>query len=147
MSRCMTRLAELIAPCGPIFDAKAAERLRETLTQAAEGRPWAKAFEAAWPALEPVFGASPYLAGLARRAPERLGELLESDPDLRLKDVLARTAAAGDLPYDQAKAALRALKAEAHLLTALADLGGVWSLDAVTGALTRFADASLASAL
>src|SRR5262249_10937916 len=38
-------------------------------------------------------------------------------------------------------------KAELHLLTALADLGGVWDLDAVTGALTRFADASVASAL
>ena len=31
---------------------------------------------------------------------------------------------------------LRGLKAELHLLTALADLGGVWSLDQVTGALS-----------
>ena len=34
-----------------------------------------------------------------------------------------------------------------HLLTALCDLGGVWDLDAVTGALSRFADASTQSSL
>ena len=39
------------------------------------------------------------------------------------------------------------LKADLHLLTALSDLGGVWDLDAVTGALTRFADASTQAAL
>src|SRR5205085_4439496 len=42
---------------------------------------------------------------------------------------------------------LRELKQELHLLTALADLGGVWDLDQVTGALTRFADASVCAAL
>jgi glutamate-ammonia-ligase adenylyltransferase len=44
-------------------------------------------------------------------------------------------------------AVLRVLKAEAHLLTAMCDLGGVWGLDQVTGAMTRFADASLQAAL
>ena len=42
---------------------------------------------------------------------------------------------------------LRELKAELHLLTALADLGGVWDLDQVTGALTRFADSALRAAM
>ncbi|MFN5616864.1 MAG: glutamine-synthetase adenylyltransferase, partial [Brevundimonas sp.] len=42
---------------------------------------------------------------------------------------------------------LRRLKAELHLLTALADLGGVWPLERVTGALSAFADAAVASAL
>jgi glutamate-ammonia-ligase adenylyltransferase len=42
---------------------------------------------------------------------------------------------------------MRELKADLHLLTALCDLGGVWDLDAVTGALTRFADATLHASL
>ncbi|MCY4260624.1 MAG: glutamine-synthetase adenylyltransferase, partial [Rhodobacteraceae bacterium] len=37
---------------------------------------------------------------------------------------------------------LRHRKRKVSLLVALADLGGVWALDAVTGALTRFADFS-----
>ena len=40
-------------------------------------------------------------------------------------------------------AALRHAKAKASLLIALADLGEVWSVDEVTAALTRFADAML----
>lgn len=58
---------------------------------------WTPSLEAAWPALRPVFGASTYLASLARRDPRRLGELLDSDPDARLADVLERTRAVGEL--------------------------------------------------
>ena len=136
----MTRLAERLQPCGPIFDARAAERTRE----AAEGH---SLVMAAWPALAPVFGGSPYLAGLGRRDPDRLERLLGADPDAQLADILARTAEAAGLELAAAKAALRQLKGELHLLTALADLGGVWDLDAVTGALTHFADAALAAAV
>ena len=35
----------------------------------------------AWPALAPVFGASPYLVSLARRDPKRLASLLDDDPE------------------------------------------------------------------
>jgi len=136
----MNPLGPRLRPCGPVFDAKAAGRAREALLET-------PALQAAWPALEPVFGASPYLAGLAKGEPERLEALLTADPDLRLQDILARTWAAGSLETDAARAALRRLKGELHLLTALADLGGIWDLDAVTGALTRFADAALSAAL
>ncbi|GIX14787.1 MAG: glutamate-ammonia-ligase adenylyltransferase [Paracoccaceae bacterium] len=44
-------------------------------------------------------------------------------------------------------AVLRRRKRRLALLVALADLGGVWSLEEVTGALTRFADFAVASAL
>jgi glutamate-ammonia-ligase adenylyltransferase len=127
-------------PCGPVVDARAAARAHDHLGGLSE-------IEAAWPALEPVFGASPYLAGLARRDPERLARLLAGDPGAQFEDLLRRTATVGDGEIEAAPAALRRLKAELHLLTALADLGGVWDLDAVTGALTRFADASVAAAL
>jgi glutamate-ammonia-ligase adenylyltransferase len=127
-------------PCGPVLDAKAAARTHELIGHIPE-------VEAVWPSLEPIFGASPYLAGLARRDPARLGEILASDPDARLEDLLERTAAVGDGEIEAASAALRRLKAELHLMTALADLGGAWDLDQVTGALTRFADAAVAAAL
>jgi glutamate-ammonia-ligase adenylyltransferase len=127
-------------PCGPVVDAKAAR-----LTHEAAGH--LPAVDAAWPALEPVFGAAPYLAGLARRDPARLAAILADEPEARLEDLLGRTAAVADCELDDAPAALRRLKAELHLMTALADLGGAWTLDDVTGALTRFADAAVAAAL
>ena len=133
-------LGARMRPCGPVIDAKAAARTHEVLG-AAPG------IEAARPALEPIFGASSYLSGLARRDPTRLAALLADEPDRRLADLLDRTAAVADGEVEAASGALRRLKAELHLLTALADLGGVWDLDAVTGALTRFADASVQAAL
>jgi glutamate-ammonia-ligase adenylyltransferase len=141
----MTALADRLTPCGPVIDAKAAERAREIL---ADRIGQAEAFQVAWPSLAPVFGASPYLAGLARRRPQALLHTLQRDPDTRLAGILADAEAAGREPDgDEARKILRELKADLHLLTALADLGGVWDLDAVTGALTRFADAALHSAV
>jgi glutamate-ammonia-ligase adenylyltransferase len=127
-------------PCGPVVDARAAARTHEIIGASA-------AVDAAWPALAPIFGASPYLAGLARREPARLTAMLQDDPESRLAEVLVRTAAIAEADLESASAGLRRLKAELHLLTALADLGGVWDLDAVTGALTRFADAAVNAAL
>ncbi|MDP3748503.1 MAG: bifunctional [glutamine synthetase] adenylyltransferase/[glutamine synthetase]-adenylyl-L-tyrosine phosphorylase [Phenylobacterium sp.] len=136
-----------MTPCGPVADPKAAERARNVLAEAAGRDGWTGELEVAWPALAPVFGASPYLTSLARRDPGRLRAVLASDPDAGFADLLDRTAALSTADWDSAKTGLRVLKAEAHLLIALADLGGLWDLDAVTGALTRFADAALAAAL
>ncbi|HEX2801290.1 MAG TPA: bifunctional [glutamine synthetase] adenylyltransferase/[glutamine synthetase]-adenylyl-L-tyrosine phosphorylase [Phenylobacterium sp.] len=136
-------LGEGIRPCGPVVDPKAAGRARELIA----GIMSAAQLERVWPALAPVFGASPYLVSLVRRDPGRLGALMAADPDARLGEILARTAAAAGLAGDKAGADLRRLKAELHLLTALADLGRVWDLDQVTAALTRFADAAVAAAL
>ncbi|WP_411288255.1 bifunctional [glutamine synthetase] adenylyltransferase/[glutamine synthetase]-adenylyl-L-tyrosine phosphorylase [Phenylobacterium sp.] len=129
-------LAQSLKPCGPTLDAKAAARARDLVKDAK-----------AWPALEPVFAASPYLARLARRYPKMLADLLASEPQVRLESLLKRTAKVAALDLDHAQPALRHLKAELHLLAALADLGGVWDLDQVTGALTRFADTAVQAAL
>ena len=129
-------LSDVLKPCGPVVDDKAAKRIGEALDGTA-----------AWPALAPIFAASTYLAGLARRDPVRLASILADDPDARLASILTRTAAAGAMEVEPAGVELRRLKSELHLLTALCDLGGVWPLDAVTGALTRFADAAVAAAL
>ena len=136
-------LADSLNPCGPVVDDKASARARDFIAQSL----WTDRLERAWPALAPVFAASSYLTSLARRDPARLDALLAADPDAQLDDILRRTAAAKDLGLEAAKACLRVLKAELHLLTALCDLGGVWDLDQVTGGLTRFADAAVASAL
>jgi len=137
----MSPLGERLRPCGPVIDARSAERLVDAV---AAHRPLS---EAEREALAPVFGASPYLAGLVRRDPNRLAGLLDDDPAARLEDILVRTLALAGAAPETVAPGLRRLKAEAHLLTALADLGGVWDLDQVTGALARFADAALASAL
>jgi glutamate-ammonia-ligase adenylyltransferase len=143
----MTRLVDSLKPCGPVADAKAAERIGETLRTRAEAAGWGALLAQAWPAVAPVFGASPYLTSLARRDPTRLRDMLEAEPGARFDGLLARTRALGATDIETAKPGLRMLKAEAHLLIALCDLGGLWDLDAVTGALTRFADAALDAAL
>ncbi|MBJ7486225.1 bifunctional [glutamine synthetase] adenylyltransferase/[glutamine synthetase]-adenylyl-L-tyrosine phosphorylase [Brevundimonas sp.] len=133
-------LVDRLVPCGPVLDIEVAARAHVRLADAADTARWRALFDRAWLALEPVFAASPYLYGIARRWPERLKAILEADPDARLAEILAETEALTG-GADEARKPLRLLKAELHLLTALADLGGVWDLDRVTGALSRFADA------
>lgn len=82
-------------------------------------------------------GCSPYLCGLIERNEQWLRGAMRALPHETLAQIhggLAATALA-DLPVE-----LRAAKAKVALLVALADLGGVWSLSEVTGALTDFAD-------
>ena len=82
-------LASRLRPCGPLIDAGAADRARERLAEAASEHGWVKVLEGAWPALAPVFSASPYLFGLARRWPDILRATLEESPDTRLTAVIA----------------------------------------------------------
>ena len=143
----MSPLIDRLKPCGPMVDPKAAERALDVLVMRAEAGGWAPLLEQAWPALAPVFAASGYLAGLARRDPARLRDLLVADPEARFETLLDRTRDLAATDIETAKPGLRQLKGEAHLLIALADLGGIWDLDAVTSALTRFADAALQTSL
>jgi glutamate-ammonia-ligase adenylyltransferase len=142
-------LAGRLRPCGPAPDKAAAQRAFDLIVPVAQRDGWADDLARAEPALWPVFAASPYLAGLASRPPERLRVVLQDSAEGGLAAILdgVREVEAGAFDLDEAKRRLRQLKAQTHLLTALADLGGVWGLDAVTGALTRFADAALAAAV
>ncbi|TAG23300.1 MAG: glutamine-synthetase adenylyltransferase, partial [Rhodobacterales bacterium] len=88
-------------------------------------------------------GCSPYLRGLALREVDWLDEAA-ADPEAALEAVLA---AAGQAAPDVLPAALRVAKRRTALLAALCDLGGVWPLEAVTGALTRLADRAVHLAL
>jgi glutamate-ammonia-ligase adenylyltransferase len=139
-------LGPRLTPCGPVIEPDAADRALERLAEAADGAGWGDSLRQAWPALAPAFAASPYLFNVARRWPERLQAILAGAPETRLADILARTEALSGGAED-VRSPLRRLKGEVHLLTALADLGGVWTLDQVTGALSRFADVSARTAL
>ncbi|HEX3920330.1 MAG TPA: bifunctional [glutamine synthetase] adenylyltransferase/[glutamine synthetase]-adenylyl-L-tyrosine phosphorylase [Caulobacteraceae bacterium] len=131
-------LADRLRPCGPVIDPAAASRARAALPELSDH---------AWDALAPVVAASPYLARLTQNADGGLAVLLAADPEISLDAVIAEADAAGALAPDAGRLALRRLKARLHLLTALCDLGGVWDLGQVTGALTRFADASVRAAM
>ena len=86
--------------------------------------------------LEGAIGSSPYLYSLLGKEAAWLEGALE-DPGAALGDIrtVLRETGAKDLPV-----ALRQAKRRVALLTALADLGGVWPLGEVTGSLTEFAD-------
>jgi glutamate-ammonia-ligase adenylyltransferase len=141
----MRPLVELLRPCGPIVDPRAAERARQSLSEALESG--GAAVWEGWEALAPVFSASPYLTRLAVRGAAALDRLLSRDPSGVLEEIISLARAAQALELSAGRAELRRLKGRLHLLAALCDLGGVWDLDDVTGAITRFADAAVGSAL
>ena len=97
-------------------------------------------------------GSSPYLARLTARHADWLAGAVAEPPEAALDAVLdamrgaVDEAAAGAAGLASVRQALRRAKARAALLIALADLGGVWRLAEVTGALTRLADAAVTAA-
>jgi [glutamine synthetase] adenylyltransferase / [glutamine synthetase]-adenylyl-L-tyrosine phosphorylase len=96
-----------------------------------------------------VADAAPYLWDLVRADPARLLRLLNGDVEREFATLLAtaRHAAAAAKGSAALMRALRRMKAEAALLIALADIGGVWSVARVTAALTDVADAALGAAV
>src|SRR5262249_53735030 len=92
---------------------------------------------------------SPHLWQLAREGPERLAPLPAAEPARRFDDILvgARSAVAAAADEAEAMRVLRRVKAEAALLIALADLGGVWPITQVIEAQTRLADAAVGAAV
>ena len=90
--------------------------------------------------LQAVAAGSPYLRDLMLRNPDFVLEILNQSPEVLLESITA-------FPRVETQAEIMALlrraKAKASLLVALADLGGIWTVDEVTRRLTRFADAAL----
>ena len=84
-------------------------------------------------------GCSPYLAGLLARESSWLTTGFDN-PEAASEAVLANVALTS---ADKLGPTLRQAKARIALLTALADLGGVWPLETVTATLTRLADAAV----
>lgn len=82
-------------------------------------------------------GCSPYLRGLMQREAGWLRVALTLAPETALGAVLSPL---DEVAPDQLADALRTAKRRVALLAGLADLGGAWHLEAVTGALTALAD-------
>ena len=91
-------------------------------------------------------GASPYLAKLAHRHRDWLAEAATRAPETVMAELVAAARASGSGDQRAVMSELRTAKARAALLIALADLGGAWTLEAVTGALSDLADAAIGAA-
>ena len=93
--------------------------------------------------IEGAGGCSPYLSDLLRKERDWLESVVEA-PEAGFDALVANVAA------QQAEGvgpALRQAKRRGALLLGLADLGGAWPLEEVTGRLTRLADAATGAAL
>jgi glutamate-ammonia-ligase adenylyltransferase len=133
---------------------KAEQRLRDWLTdlaaeQAAAIDDLIARFPRARTILLGIAEASPYLFDLLRADGARVIRLLGCEPEPHLAQLIERTcrdvsAASSEADVMQL---LRRMKAEAALLIALCDIGGVWPVMRVTAALTDLAVASVQSAL
>jgi [glutamine synthetase] adenylyltransferase / [glutamine synthetase]-adenylyl-L-tyrosine phosphorylase len=97
--------------------------------------------------IEGLAGGSSYLWELVRADPARLVALLEADPDERLKSLRSQIQQEVAACAHEAAAmrSLRQHKAEAALLIAIADVGGVWEVMQITRALTEVADAAISA--
>ena len=82
-------------------------------------------------------GCSPYLQGLMIKEEEWLRECLLGTPEAAVESSFSGL---GGLTADALGPALRQSKRRVALVAALADLGGIWRLEAVTAALTELAD-------
>ncbi|MBN9014782.1 MAG: bifunctional [glutamine synthetase] adenylyltransferase/[glutamine synthetase]-adenylyl-L-tyrosine phosphorylase, partial [Rhizobiales bacterium] len=146
--------AQVVA--GPVVFAppEAAQRLADWLAdvppeQAATIAATIKQFPRIRTLLEGIAEASPYLFDLIRADAGRLVRLLQSGPEAHFATLIAKAVADVPTAADQAEAMhlLRRLKAEAALMIALCDIGGVWPVMRVTQALTDLAVTSVQCAL
>jgi [glutamine synthetase] adenylyltransferase / [glutamine synthetase]-adenylyl-L-tyrosine phosphorylase len=92
------------------------------------------------PLIAGTAGCSPYLSALMLREADWLRAALTMEPADVVPGILAAIA-------DPPGPGLRQAKRRVALYTALADLGGVWTLEEVTGALTTLADSAVDLAL
>jgi [glutamine synthetase] adenylyltransferase / [glutamine synthetase]-adenylyl-L-tyrosine phosphorylase len=103
---------------------------------------------AARPLLETMADSSIYLRDLLLKFPTDTAHMLCAVPEdelERLCEQCRTISAASDL--DEVRRNLRIMKSRVALLVALADISGVWTLEEVTNALTRFADTATQTAL
>ncbi len=86
---------------------------------------------------------APYVLSLLQKERDWLAEAI-ADPDAAVTSVIAEAAAHEETDI---ASGLRQGKRRVALMAALADLGGAWEVEQVTGALTAYADAACQSAL
>ncbi|WP_018633112.1 bifunctional [glutamine synthetase] adenylyltransferase/[glutamine synthetase]-adenylyl-L-tyrosine phosphorylase [Neomegalonema perideroedes] len=148
-------LEERLGP-GPVpFSPEAAqwalEAIQEEAPEAEDGEALKALLAAPKPRafMEGVAGCSPYLADVMRQEALWLPELFAASPEKTLEKLKAGFAAAARSAADKSALMrdLRILKRRTALLTGFADIGAVWTLEEVTGALTEAADGAVKAAL
>jgi [glutamine synthetase] adenylyltransferase / [glutamine synthetase]-adenylyl-L-tyrosine phosphorylase len=130
------------------FDSSAGERLTERFEALGEHQARLLAIPGVRAMLMGVGGNSPYLAELAIREAASLERFVTDGPEAAFAAVLSelgQVSASGRRP--EIAAALRQAKRAAALVIALADIGGAWALEHITGALSELAEATLRLAL
>lgn len=136
-------LADRIQCTPAVYDPDAAQRFRDECADALASLP-----AGADDFLSAIASASPYLRRLLVRRKSKLVEILSSSPENCLAAAMGDAlASANEGGADAQMKALREAKADAALVIALADIGGVWDVMTATGALSRFADAAVQGAL
>ena len=89
-----------------------------------------------------LFGNSPFLGQCLLREISFASDLFSAPPERSLDAVLNGLAGQCAGPTSQVMLALRIARRRVALLTAIADIAGLWPLDRVTGALSAFADSA-----
>jgi glutamate-ammonia-ligase adenylyltransferase len=137
----ISKFGPLPAPAFPQRAQEACARLRETGGERAAALADSPDLR---PLLDALFGNSPFLAHAAILEAGFLHDLLsQTTPDGALEQILASL----DFRASDLARTLRQAKRRVALLVAILDIGGVWPLDKVTGALSLFADNALEAGL
>ena len=151
----MTPFAERICEIPDVFDAERGGDVLASVQKALDQDP-ASAYAAEMlrapkvaAFLTAAFSGSPYLSALSVRDPELLAACLAEDPDTHLPEAGARLEAAlAQVPSEaEAMAMLRKFKQHSALVTALADLGGVWTTAGTLKGLSDAADTAIRAAV
>ena len=130
------------------YDEAAGERLVERFQ--AVGRAEARLLKSpgVLPMLRCLGGNSPYLAALALRESESIRQLVAAGPNAALAHCVSRLHHVSPMATrSDLAASLRQAKRGAALITAMADIGGLWSLEMVTESLSELATQTLRLAI
>ncbi|MGH7085443.1 MAG: bifunctional [glutamine synthetase] adenylyltransferase/[glutamine synthetase]-adenylyl-L-tyrosine phosphorylase, partial [Acetobacteraceae bacterium] len=93
-------------------------------------------------------GNSPYLSDLVLREAASFRRLVDEGPEVAFTAAIAPLGAADPaMPRQRLAALLRQAKRQIALITAIADIGGIWKLERVSAALSELAEAALALAV
>ena len=94
-----------------------------------------------------IFGNSPFLTDAVFAEPTIVQEFFEKGADATFDDMISDLIEARSFNRPALMAKLRQVRRQVALVSALADIAGVWPLDRVTGSLSHFADTATELAL
>jgi glutamate-ammonia-ligase adenylyltransferase len=131
-----------------LYDEAAAERLVESFQAIGETEKRLLKMPGVLTMLRCLGGNSPYLAALTLRESETIHHVATKGPEAAFahcQSGLGHVLPTAKRP--EIAAALRQAKRRAALITAIADVGGIWPLETVTGALSELAETTLRLAI